>query len=225
MRTAALRHRLERLKHGNHFGMLYLAVALCLFVSGSVTITKALVDQRSIAETRNLGAIPTHDPTKQANTGHYLDFATPTAISIPAIEVDSPLISVGKASDGAIDTPKAPDFDKAAWYRDSPAPGQYGASVIVGHVDSYARDNGASVFYSLGRLKPGDTIVVTRSDHTNATFKVYATREFNRKNMPTDQVYNANSANAELRLITCAGTFDTATNEYTDNTVIFAQLI
>jgi LPXTG-site transpeptidase (sortase) family protein len=198
-------------------------VAVGLFVSGSLTMARGFADQRSIAATKNLGTIP--DPSKQQLTGYYLAFSQPLAIIIPSIGVNSPLITVGKTTDGAIDTPKDPDFDKAAWYEGSPTPGQYGTAVIVGHVDSYANDNGASVFYNLAKLRPGDTMQVVRSDHTIATFKVYATRQFDRNNMPSEQVYGANSANAELRLITCAGTFDKTANEYTDNTVIFAQLI
>jgi sortase (surface protein transpeptidase) len=201
-----------------------LLIAIGLFVSGSVSIIRGLDSQRSIAQTKDLGNIPSVN-TQTTVTGHYLSFAMPTAISIPAIKLNSPLITVGKLADGTIDTPKAPNFDKAAWYHDSPAPGQYGAAVIVGHVDSYANNNGASVFYSLGKLKPGDAIAITRADNTTATFKVYATRQFPRDHMPVDQVYNANSANAELRLITCAGTFDEAAEEYTDNTVIFAALV
>jgi sortase (surface protein transpeptidase) len=157
--------------------------------------------------------------------GLFLAYAEPTAIKIPSIAVDSRLIQVGKASDGTIDTPQKPYFDNAAWYHDSPAPGQYGASVIVGHVDSYENNNGASVFYNLARLRPGDSVVVDRADSTSAVFKVYATRQYNRKRIPLDQVYRANSNTAELRLITCAGRFDKASDEYDSNTVIFAKLI
>jgi hypothetical protein len=211
------------LKHGNHLGIFCLVVAVGLFISGGISIVRGLTDQRVVAETRDLGDIPKLD--SQPKPGYYLDFAAPTAIKIPAISVNSDLTTVGKLPDGTIDTPQAPNFDKAAWYRDSPAPGQYGASVIVGHVDSYANDNGASVFYNLSKLKPGDQVEVERSDKTTASFKVYATRKYNRKSIPAEQVYNANSANAELRLITCAGSFDKKAGEYDSNTVIFASLV
>lgn len=215
-----LRHRLT---HGNRLGMFCLAVAVGLFASGSATIVHGLQAQRSIAATKNLGEIPRLNT--QPKPGYFMEYADPVAIRIPSIAVESSLITVGKTAEGQIDSPQKPNFDKAAWYHHSPAPGQYGASVIVGHVDSYDSDNGASVFYSLAKLKPGDTVNVERSDKTTAIFKVYATREYKRQSLPANEVYNPHSANAELRLITCAGPFNDATDEYESNTVIFAKLV
>ncbi len=214
---------MKRFFHGNYLGLACLVAAVALFISGTLSITRGLSDQRQVAATQNLGSIP--KPNVQPKPGLFMGYAAPTSINIPAIEVTSALITVGREANGAIEAPKAPDFDKAAWYRDSPAPGQYGASVIVGHVDSYANDNGASVFYSLSTLKPGDIINIERSDKTKAVFKVYATRLYDRQKIPADQVYGSNSSDAELRLITCAGQFDTVTDEYSSNTVIFASLI
>jgi sortase (surface protein transpeptidase) len=213
----------RRLKRGNYLGIFFLVVAVGLFVSGGVSIVRGLSAQREVAETQNLGDIP--KPNTQPTPGFYMEYAAPVTLRIPSIDVTSNLTTVGKAPDGTIDAPKAPDFDKAAWYRHSPAPGQYGASVIVGHVDSYASGNGASVFYNLAKLKPGDTVTVERADKTTAVFRIYATRQYDRKKIPTEQVYNANSPNAELRLITCSGNFDEKTDEYTSNTVIFAALV
>jgi hypothetical protein len=213
----------HRLAHGNRLGMFCLVIAVGLFVSGSVTIVHGLQAQRSVAATKNLGEIPSLNA--QPKPGYFMDYADPVTIRIPSIKVESSLITVGKTAEGHIGSPQKPNFDKAAWYRYSPAPGQYGASVIVGHVDSYDSDNGASVFYSLAKLQPGDTVNVERSDKTTAIFKVYATREYKRQSLPANEVYNPHSANAELRLITCAGSFDEVTDEYESNTVIFAKLV
>jgi hypothetical protein len=212
-----------RVTHGNRLGIFCLVVAVGLAVSGGATIIHGLQSQRSIEKTQNLGIIPA--PDTQPKAGYFMEYANPTGITIPSIEVSSSLITVGKTPDGHIDTPKKPNFDNAAWYRYSPAPGQYGASVIVGHVDSYDNNNGASIFYNLAKLRPGDTVNIARADNTTAIFKVYATRQYNRQALPADQVYNAHSSNAELRLITCAGSFDESTDEYDSNTVIFAKLV
>jgi sortase (surface protein transpeptidase) len=221
--VSRLLSNIGRRRHGNRLGVVFLVVAIGLFASGSLTIVRGLQEQQAVAETKDLGTIPSY---KQHHApGFYLPFASPLSISIPAIEVKSELTTVGKTNEGHIDAPKRPYFDNAAWYRDSPAPGQYGASVIVGHVDSYDNNNGASVFYSLAKLRPGDVIDVSRADASIASFKVYATRKFERQSIPDNQVYKANSGDAELRLITCAGTFDTVTAEYDSNTVIFAKLV
>lgn len=147
----------------------------------------------------------------------------PTTISIPSANITSELKTVGTTTSGGIDTPKGDDFDKAAWFDGSPAPGQYGASVIVGHVDSYESDGSASVFYNLHTLKPGDPVSIARQDGRTVRFEVYALRQYSREHIPADDVYLPHSDTAELRLITCSGTFDTATGEYSDNIVVFAR--
>lgn len=219
----ALQRLRYRIVHSNRLGIFCLAVAIGLFVSGSATIVHGLQSQRAVTETKNLGQIPA--PTTQPKAGYFMEYADPVRITIPAIEVNSELITVGKTADGDIDAPQKPHFDNAAWYRHSPAPGQYGASVIVGHVDSYDGGNGASVFYSLAKLRPDDTIHIERSDNTTAVFEIYATRQYKRQAIPAEEVYSPHSADAELRLITCAGTFDKTTDEYDSNTVIFARLV
>ncbi len=140
------------------------------------------------------------------------------------MRIASDLITVGKTADGRMEVPKAPNFDKAAWYKYSPSPGQYGASIIVGHVDSYAK-NGASVFFNLARLKLGETVVVKRSDQTNATFSVWAVRDYGKTGLPADVIYKPVTNSAELRLITCSGAFDAASQSYENVTVIFATLV
>lgn len=211
-----------KLVHSNRLGILSLAVAGFLLVGGITTVVHGLQSQRSVASTQNLGDIPKLD--NQPKAGYYLPYADPQKVIIPSIGVNSELITVGKTSDGHIDTPKHPNFDNAAWYRHSPAPGQYGASVIVGHIDSYENGDGASVFYNLAQLKPKDKIEVPRSDGATAIFEVYATRQYKRQSIPDNEVYGTNSGDAELRLITCAGAFDETTDEYDSNTVIFARL-
>lgn len=198
-------------------------VASLFAISGIAAITRGLQDQRSVSHSRSVGDIPEIGSPKPKD-GLFTGFAKPTSLSIPTVGITSDLTTVGKTAAGGIDTPKAPDFDKAAWYHDSPAPGQYGASVIVGHVDSYANGDGPSVFYALHKLKPGNEVLVSRDDGSTVTFKVYALREYGREKVPPQQVYDPHTGNAELRLITCSGTFDTASGEYTDNTVVFATM-
>jgi sortase (surface protein transpeptidase) len=153
----------------------------------------------------------------------YLPYAEPTIVSLPSIGVTSELISVGKAADGSMEVPQAPHFDKAAWYRHSPAPGQYGSAIIVGHVDSYA-SQGASVFFNLAKLKPGDIVTVRRADNVTAVFTVRAIREYHKHELPAEIIYAPVTDSAELRLITCSGPFDKASGNYENNTVVFATL-
>jgi LPXTG-site transpeptidase (sortase) family protein len=149
--------------------------------------------------------------------------ALPVSLSIPAIDVRTGLITLGRNPDGTLGVPQpGPDYDKAAWFDGSPRPGEIGPAVIEGHVDSAA--NGPSVFYSLGALVPGDRIEVTRADGSTVAFRVDEVRVVPKDDFPTLEVYG-NTDGPALRLITCGGPFDSAAGHYEDNVVVFAGLI
>ena len=168
--------------------------------------------------------LPTSPPTAAAGPRQQPATGSPPAsITIPAIDVASPVDSVGLEPDGTLEVPvPGPAYDHAAWYRGSPTPGRVGPSVVLGHVDSAA--NGPSVFYDLGRLRPGDRITVTSADRSSRTFAVDAVRSFPKDEFPSLEVYG-DTAGPELRLITCGGDFDDAARSYRDNTVVFARLV
>lgn len=148
--------------------------------------------------------------------------ARPTTIKISAIKVFSPVSSVGLNPDHTIEIPHpGPLYDQPAWYRYSPTPGERGPSVIVGHVDSA---KGPSVFFSLGALQPGHRIEITRADGTTAVFAVDYVASFPKDSFPTRAVYGDIDYSA-LRLITCGGSFDKATDNYRNNIVVFAHLV
>lgn len=146
----------------------------------------------------------------------------PTAIDIPAIGVNSGLLTLGLNRNGTIQVP--PLFakpSKAAWYRYSVTPGQAGTSVIEGHIDTY---QGPSVFYRLGALKPGEKIDVTLADRMVAVFQVTGVRQYPKTSFPTLAFYGDTSY-PSLHLITCGGDFDPATRQYLSSTVVYASLV
>lgn len=202
---------------------------LVLACGGTLALWHGLTAQRQALAVHDQGDIPAlagatvrngTDPATPA-TG-YLPYAEPTAIHLPTIGVASDLISVGKQPDGSMEVPEQPHFDKAAWYRHSPTPGQYGAAVIIGHVDSYANGNSASVFYGLARLGLGDPVDVRRVDGSRVRFTVRAIRDYDKHGLPTEIIYGPVGELPELRLITCGGRFDHATGSYERNTVVYA---
>ncbi|GLZ48976.1 class F sortase [Actinomycetospora sp. NBRC 106375] len=147
----------------------------------------------------------------------------PVGLEVPAIGVSTPVNTVGLNPDGTLEVPApGPQYDQAAWYRGSPTPGRLGPSVILGHVDSAA--DGPSVFFELGRLRPGDMITVTLADRSARTFAVDNVRRFPKDAFPRLEVYG-DTPGPELRLITCGGPFDSAVRSYEDNTVVFAHVV
>ncbi|OLT48070.1 class F sortase [Cellulosimicrobium sp. CUA-896] len=144
----------------------------------------------------------------------------PTTVRIPALGVESDLITLGLQADGTMAVPEGADVDRAAWFDGSPRPGATGPAVIEGHVDT---QNGPSVFHELARMAPGDEIAVDRADGSTVTFVVEEVEQFRKDAFPTLTVYG-NTDGPELRLITCGGAVDPATGHYTDNTVVSARL-
>jgi len=155
--------------------------------------------------------------------GPVLPVSAPRAVAIPAIGVQSPLLQLGLTAQGSLEVPApGPDYNKAAWYRNSPTPGSLGPSVIIGHVDSVA--DGPSVFFNLGGLRRHDMVQITRADGTVAVFAVDDVHRYLKTQFPTQLVYG-NTNHAALRLITCGGPFDRDSGSYLDNIVVMASLL
>lgn len=140
----------------------------------------------------------------------------PVALTIPAIGVQTSLVDLGVTATGALQVP--PTTSVAGWYTGSPRPGAIGSSVIAGHIDSSA---GPGIFFYLSQLRPGNRVYVRRADGTLAVFRVTVVRSYTKDDFPTLAVYGP-TPDAELRLITCGGTFDSATRSYLSNTVVYA---
>jgi hypothetical protein len=145
-----------------------------------------------------------------------LQVAAPVALVVPAIGVRTSLVRLGRTTSGTLQVPATTTV--AGWYDDSPRPGELGAAVIAGHVDSRA---GPGVFFRLRQLRPRDLIFVRRADHSLAVFRVMTVRTYAKLHFPTAAVYGPVPA-SELRLVTCGGTFDWATGHYLSNVIVFA---
>jgi sortase (surface protein transpeptidase) len=144
--------------------------------------------------------------------------ATPVSVSIPAIGVRSSLEDLHRGAAGELDPPV--DWDSAGWFSDGIVPGEVGPAVIAGHVDS---PTSAAVFFRLDELVAGDEVHVRMSDGSTRTFTVDRSERAAKSAFPTSDVYGP-TPTPQLRLITCDGTFDTATGHYTDNLIVFADL-
>jgi hypothetical protein len=142
----------------------------------------------------------------------------PTALEIPAIGVRTRLIRLGVTATGALQVPTS--IAVAGWYTGSSRPGATGSAVIAGHIDSVS---GPGVFFRLRELHPGDLVYVRRGHASMAVFTVTAVRLVPKSSFPTNEVYGP-VPNAQLRLITCGGTFDPATGHYLSNVIVFAVL-
>jgi hypothetical protein len=151
-----------------------------------------------------------------------LGSALPQRIDIPELGVQAPVTGRGLDSRGAIDPPPFDQPGVVGWYRAGTTPGAAGPALMVGHVDTETR---RAVFYQLSTLKPGETVRVVRSDDTVAQFTIDDVRVLPVDHFDAQLAYGPRvPGRAELRLITCGGTFDRATHSYTANVVVSAYL-
>jgi LPXTG-site transpeptidase (sortase) family protein len=171
------------------------------------------------------GTAPAHSaataPSARASTKSVppAERSVPVGLRVPAIGVDTPVMPLGLASDGTVEVPPVTDDDRAGWYRHSPAPGQVGPAVILGHVT--VGTHGDGVFRHVARLHPGDRIEVRLENGAVAEFTVTVVRTVAKADFPTDDVYG-DVDGPELRLITCGG--PRVGEEYRDNVIAFAEL-
>ncbi|MEY9991604.1 sortase (surface protein transpeptidase) [Streptomyces sp. V4I8] len=148
--------------------------------------------------------------------------ALPQRLDIPGLRVQAPVIARGLDTHGAIDPPPHAQAGFVGWYAAGVKPGAAGAALLVGHVDTETRP---AVFYKISALEPGATVRVLRDDGKLAEFTVEDVQVVTRDRFDAHQAYGAHrSGRAELRLITCGGTFDRATRSYTANVIVSAYL-
>ncbi|HEY9377515.1 MAG TPA: sortase, partial [Jiangellaceae bacterium] len=121
--------------------------------------------------------------------------------------------------DGSLALPT--DVARVGWYTSSRPPGDKGPAVMVGHVDSV---DGPAVFARLSRIQVGDVVTVeNRGGSTPVSFAVWAVTRYPKESFPTQAVYGP-TPDAELRLITCGGTYDRDSG-YSDNVVVLARAV
>ncbi|MET9758241.1 class F sortase [Streptomyces sp. NPDC006372] len=156
---------------------------------------------------------PAHRPLRDA---------LPQRVDIPGLGVQAPVVARGLDARGALDPPPYDQPGVVGWYAGGATPGAPGTALMVGHVDTASRP---AVFYKVSAMRPGQTIRVVRADTEVAEFTVESVQILTRDRFDAHQAYGPRkSGRAELRLITCGGSYDRTTRSYTANVVVSAYL-
>ncbi|MFE9643558.1 class F sortase [Streptomyces sp. NPDC006365] len=148
--------------------------------------------------------------------------ARPERLVVPSLGVRAPVMVRGLDARGAIEAPPYARAGAVGWYGAGVRPGAEGAALLAGHVDT---ESGPAVFRRLSELRPGDKARVLRDDGSVAEFTVDDVQVLARDRFDAQQAYGVRqSGRAELRLITCGGSFDPDSRTYTANVVVSAYL-
>ena len=202
------------------------AAALALLLSGCVSAAPAArtpSDGGAVSTAASAGPSGgAGSATGAPSSAAPMARSVPVRLRIPAIGVDTPVMSLGLAADGGVQVPPIAAHSPAGWYDGSPTPGQTGPSVILGHVTVGSYGDG--VFLHLSRMRAGDRVLAVRQDGSVATFAVDKVQTVDKADFPTDEVYG-NVDHPALRLITCGGTRVSAGGGYTENVIVYASLV
>ncbi|MFE5404560.1 class F sortase [Streptomyces sp. NPDC056580] len=148
--------------------------------------------------------------------------SVPQRLDIPQLAVTAPVVARGLDARGAIEPPPFDQPGVVGWYGSGTKPGAAGTALLVGHVDTATRP---AVFYKISTLRSGETVRVVRADGRVARFTIDDVRVLPRDHFDAQAAYGPRvPGRAELRLITCGGTFDRASRSYTANVVVSAYL-
>ena len=143
----------------------------------------------------------------------------PLRLKIPAIGLDAAVESVAKTAAGQMDVPK--NVWNVAWYNLGSLPGAQGNAVISGHYDD---TKGPTVFYKLGKLKVGDSVVVTNGGGVDLTFKVVSKESYLLDKAPLNRIFGFD-LERDLNLITCSGAWNSKAHTYNQRLVVYTRLV
>lgn len=146
--------------------------------------------------------------------------ARPVRLVIPSLKVDAVIESVGRGSDGAMDIPSK--VQDVAWYALGTAPGDIGNAVIAGHLD--LANGSPAVFWEIGKLRIGDEVIVYDLDGVEYHFQVTGKQRYPDDQAPLERIFGF-SLRSQLNLITCAGTWDRRSHNYSNRLVVYTELM
>jgi LPXTG-site transpeptidase (sortase) family protein len=159
-------------------------------------------------------AEPTTTPVPSPTT------APPVRLLIPAIGVDAPVTVKGLRSDAVMDVPDGPE--DVAWYNFTARPGMAGNAVLSGHLDYH--NYGAAVFWRLKELSEGDIVEMRLADGSVLRYRVSLKLSYDARMAPVSEIVGPTSKEV-VTLITCGGTFDSGSRNYSNRLVVRAERI
>lgn len=154
-------------------------------------------------------------PSREAAPGEL-----PAYLKIPKLSIRAYVRHVGVNEAGNMATPG--NFTDVGWYKYGTVPGFPGSAVIDGHVDNALALDG--VFKHLGDLEVGDDVYIETASSTELHFKVIEVTHYKASDVPAERLF-ADTSGTYLNLVTCAGSWNKASQEYDDRLVVYTALV
>ena len=143
---------------------------------------------------------------------------------VPSAGLKSTIVQVGRTPTGAMGSPDNPFV--IGWLNSSAEPGAVGNTLLAGHRDFEDKDGnvGTGVCWELVNTVVGDQMIVV--DNENNLYYVYTVTEAATVNPrdPDSARYLKNTDEAVVTLITCEGSFNAETHQYSHRRVVVGVL-
>jgi len=145
----------------------------------------------------------------------------PERISIPSLQVEGCIESVGIDQHGAVAVPT--NIHVAGWFVDSARPGEPGLSIIDGHINGNFTNDG--IFQHLDTLKQGEVFTVKKGDGTELRYETVSVRS-----VPLDEAAKVlfthdATIKSQLNRITCGGKWNEKIQQFDHRIIATAKLI
>lgn len=148
----------------------------------------------------------------------WTEAGVPVQLTIPSLGLNVAVEQTALAADGSMGVPKKPR--NVAWYELGPRPGESGNAVIAGHVNW--KRGATAAFADLRLVKPGDQVTVKDSRGISVTFVVRESRMY-AADADASAIFAPSDNRPHLNLITCDGSWDEKTEQYSERLVVFAD--
>lgn len=176
-----------------------------------------------LPDTQRYGTVPADVelPVTDADRAeHQVPADQPRLLTIPRLGVSARVLALGLDAKNDIEAP--PRIADVGWYRDSAWPGGSGASFFDGHVSGPTQPG---VFKKLHELRDGDAVVIERGDGRQLRYRVTATEQRSATDIDmTELLAGKDDNSSSLVLMTCAGPFDPAAEQYERRVIVRAEL-
>ncbi len=167
----------------------------------------------------SLADAPPEIEVPETDTGSRTEPNGPSRLVIPDLGVNASMESRGLTADNAVDVPKS--LWTVSWFNKSSKPGSPGPAMIVGHYSSHGR----AVFAHLNKIKPGQKIVVRDDQNQAFVFAVKSIDTYPQAEVPMAELLGDKQSKPRLVLITCGGTYIKGARDFTDRTVVRAEIV
>lgn len=137
----------------------------------------------------------------------------PASLTIPSIDLRSPIIPVGVNAKGEMDVPDG-STNNVGWYKGGPKPGQPGTAVLDAHV--------FAAFEDLRHVKVGDEIIVQTESGARLKFVVERSMVYKLSELTPHMLFGGDGER-KLNLITCAGS--PVGDTYSHRLVVYTRFV